>query len=753
MMANSNPLRGVHDALFDTFFPEDLPVPQQIRGIIRLKAVVVSDGMYARIQQSADLQRLLAPLVNPSLLPQPLIGYLKGLNKPAIDDFLKQPGGFGGIKPEFRAQILSAFFASSEPLPKSPLAKIAMNVRLFYLSAIWDLDLAVPLTGIQKPTVFVDDVEVYATLHAPRIPKSRLIYDANTKTIRHEEGDIDYLVIGSGPGGSTVAHQLATRQDAEGKRARVVLIERGPFVVWGSMDTRSYPTLMFKGNVASTESNSVIIRSGQTMGGGTTVNVDLAFSPLEGTIFSRIQRWADDGRIDKPFYTAKRIAAAYQWVRDAIQTRQLTQTELNRDNLALWNGAIGLGVDPSLYHLNRFAPDLSPSPVTDKRDAARQLILEAMQDPNHPLCVIPDALIQEILFDRTAAPEVTAKGVKLKTQRPWTDMKNTIVDPNSLAIPDETEVTIEAKNVILAAGSLGTTRVLLKTAKNAPELANDNIGKAPVLHPSMPIIGSFKDEINLLRGLDCASFVDSFGITPGFIFETITGMPDYGAVMTPGSAAQVYNVMSGFNRCAGFGVMLVDTPSPDNALRLDSTGEDILIDYELSDADKARFRIGIALAVRMMFMAKATSVVVPSNENFQQKPHFDPMDVAPLRHIDQADAIADNLKFTPNRSLLTSAHLQAANKIGNSPADSVVSWKQRVWNVKTGREIPNLYVMDGSIFPSSIGANPMQSIYTFAKIFSDRLLEGIDKAARPKAQLGTPERHYTATRVPIAFPH
>jgi choline dehydrogenase-like flavoprotein len=30
-----------------------------------------------------------------------------------------------------------------------------------------------------------------------------------------------------------------------------------------------------------------------------------------------------------------------------------------------------------------------------------------------------------------------------------------------------------------------------------------------------------------------------------------------------------------------------------------------------------------------------------------------------------------------------------------------------------------LYVVDGSVFPTSIGANPMQSIYTFAKLFAD----------------------------------
>jgi len=85
--------------------------------------------------------------------------------------------------------------------------------------------------------------------------------------------------------------------------------------------------------------------------------------------------------------------------------------------------------------------------------------------------------------------------------------------------------------------------------------------------------------------------------------------------------------------------------------------------------------------------------------------------------------VEKNLNFTPNRTFITAAHLQAANKIGPSPESAVVSTTQRLWNTD-GEEIPNVFVMDSSIFPTSVGANPMQSIYTFAKIFSDRLIAG-----------------------------
>lgn len=114
---------------------------------------------------------------------------------------------------------------------------------------------------------------------------------------------------------------------------------------------------------------------------------------------------------------------------------------------------------------------------------------------------------------------------------------------------------------------------------------------------------------------------------------------------------------------------------------------------------------------------------------FLVRDNFDPMKGSYLTDIAQADLVEKNLQFTPNRTLLTSAHLQASNKLGTSADTSVASTRQRIWNWVTKEEIPNLYVMDSSMFPTSVGANPMQSIYTFAKIFSDRLIGGLDQPA------------------------
>jgi hypothetical protein len=704
-----------HAALFDTWFPiDELPIPMAIKPDIAGIAAEVSTAMLAAFSQSSFLE-ILEGMTVPTTLP--FYECLASSTDPAIHAFVTTPGGYGELPTKHRLPVFAFFF---EGTCGDATVQMAMEMREAYLSGIWDLPLAVPLTEIQSPQVFMDDAAIYAKRHAPVIPKSRLAYDPVAKTIRHTDGPIDYLIIGSGPGGATVAH--AMRQAGK----RIVLIEKGPFVIWGSMNTRSYAQLMFQHDRATTIDNGVIVRSGETLGGGSTVNIDLAFSPLEGTIQARIAQWIQSGLLDAPYYTPDRIAAAYQWVREVIGTRELSQTELNQDNLALWDGARSYGVDPSLYHLNRFPVGLSPSPVDDKLDAARQLILSAVQDQDNPLSVIPDATVDAIRFAPVSdGKNVRAIGATLTLNPPWTEYGNTVVDPCQLQIPPGTTVSIDAENVVLAAGTIGTTRILLNSAKSTPAIANPRIGKGLIIHPSIPLIGVFDRQINLLEGLDSATFVDAFGVQPGFIFETMSGLPAYGAIMIPGTGTQVYEHISQFNQSAGFGAMLVDTLSDTNCVALDDQGN-VVIQYQLSAADKQRFRMGVAIGIRMMFLAGAKEVILPSNENFLNLDDFDPTQGVYLTQIEPADLVEQHLAFIPNRTLLTSAHLQATNKMEPSPDVAVVSTRQRVWNVLSGAEVPNLYVMDSSIFPTSVGANPMQSIYTFARIFSDRLIHGMD---------------------------
>ena len=296
-------LQATHQALFQFWFPlKKLNIAPALKAEVTAIAQQVEAVMFTDFQASSLLP-LLEGLTQPALLP--FYSGLAAASDPAVRAFLHSPGGFGTMPDFYRRPLFSFLFSGTAG---EVATQYAMVLREAYLSGIWDLPLAIPLCDIAAPTVFVADPAAWAKEHAPKIPPSRLRYDSDSKTVRHIDGPIEYLVVGSGPAGALVAHEL----QRAGKR--VVLVEKGSFVVWGSMDTRSYPSLMYQQDLATTVNNSCVVRGGETVGGGTTVNIDLAFSPLTTpNVQSHIAQWIEDGLIDGRFYTQDKLTAAYAW--------------------------------------------------------------------------------------------------------------------------------------------------------------------------------------------------------------------------------------------------------------------------------------------------------------------------------------------------------------------------------------------------------------------------------------------------------
>jgi choline dehydrogenase-like flavoprotein len=56
-------------------------------------------------------------------------------------------------------------------------------------------------------------------------------------------------------------------------------------------------------------------------------------------------------------------------------------------------------------------------------------------------------------------------------------------------------------------------------------------------------------------------------------------------------------------------------------------------------------------------------------------------------------------------------------KMGNDPATSVVDRFGRA------HDVPNLYIVDGSVFPTSTGANPTATICALAKRTATHIVE------------------------------
>jgi choline dehydrogenase-like flavoprotein len=684
---------AAHNALFAAFLPvEDLPGDPKTTAML----TAARDGIWKEAGNAPGLRELLAPFTDLQSFG-PACGIAKAIDGTHVT-------AFAGLSKAKREQVLFLLQTCSANQP----SRLAATVRNFYIVKGYGA-IQAPLTGVDLNLFAPPE---YLKAHMPKFAPARLAYDGAKRELQEKDGhSIDVLIVGSGPAGSVLAHELRRSGN------RVLLVERGSFVIPGSMETRLVEDLI---DTRTTSDGAIRVRNGMGVGGGTQVNVDLCFAPTSDAIRAKIEGWRKAGEIAPDQFTQAELEREYLWVKKSIGTRTLTEDEINLNNHALWEGAKLYGLHPKLYALNTWAPHTSPSPVTDKRSAESELLIEALEDTANPLGMMPDTDVRRVLFKEGSGQAI---GVEV-TARPAIPEPGIIADPNHLNLPAGETYTIRAKTVILSAGALGSPTILLHSG-----LKNDLIGRGIVLHPSMPIMGRFDHDIDVLHGTEASVYVDDHLIDRGYALESMADQPLYAAIMSPGPATHSLEMVRSFRKLAGFGVMLIDTPQPQNRITLDADGKP-QIDYILSDADKQRFAEGIEEAIRVMFKGGAREVYLPTTEDILGIESGLSQSLQPqvLTSPGQAAAVAKNLKFIPNRTMVTSAHMQAADKMGSTEHNSVVGQDFHVWETK------DLYVVDGSIFPTSVGANPMQSIYTIAKIFADHWNSGMATRSRRAAE-------------------
>lgn len=478
-----------------------------------------------------------------------------------------------------------------------------------------------------------------------------------------------------------IAHELTQ------KGKRTLLIDTGPFIKPQSLVTESMSELIESTNQRRDTTGSIIIRNGQAVGGGTVVNLDLAFSPLLPSVKKSLQTWdlPENFFHDKPGDWQK-LENAYQWVKDHVQTRPVEQPEINLNNAILKNGS----PYSKTYDLNA-----RKEGNVKKVSATEAFIIPAMYKG---LSLLSGAKAEKIMFDSSGF----ATGATIGFVPP---LMESYVRQNPMSITLEKPYIIHAKNVIVCSGTLGSAELLLKSKIN-----NDNIGKGIVIHPSIPLAGEFNYNVDVHQGLPASVYASSQN--GEYFFESMSALPSYVALVHPGSGKDILDTIRNYRKIGGFGVMLIDTPHKKNRVFLEKNKTEV--EYSLDEQDKKRLKSAVKDGVKILFEQGAKEVFIPATE----KIYWNKKNKS-FTSYEEAEKSIDLLSFENGFGYLSTAHMQSSNKLGSDSETSVVSSRFKVWN--NGAEVDNLYVCDSSIFPKSVGANPMQSIYTIAKLFSDQL--------------------------------
>jgi choline dehydrogenase-like flavoprotein len=243
------------------------------------------------------------------------------------------------------------------------------------------------------------------------------------------------------------------------------------------------------------------------------------------------------------------------------------------------------------------------------------------------------------------------------------------------------------KAVIVAAGAFGTPELLLRSGVRS---RSGELGRNLRIHPACWVGARFDEEVRGWEGV-----MQSYAVTAweeqGILLEATFTPLAFGGQWLPGTGAEWEQRFADYRHVASTGVHLSDTSRGRVSLAGDGS---LRITYRLTRDDSERLVFGIARAAELFYAAGAREVY----------PQIGGIPVLPRNRTAQLESSPP-----PARRLrLEAFHPLGTARMDADPSRGVVGSDGAVHGYEA------LYVADGSIFPSSIGVNPMLTIIAMA---------------------------------------
>jgi choline dehydrogenase-like flavoprotein len=509
--------------------------------------------------------------------------------------------------------------------------------------------------------------------------------------------DFDVVVIGSGAGGGVTAEILAL------SGLKVIIVEEG--ALKSSRDFRmreadAYPSLYQESASRKTRDKGVNILQGRTVGGSTTVNWTSSFRTPPGTLAFWQQRYG------LSTYTEDQLAPWFQTMEARLNVIDWP-TAPNENNDLLRRGAEQLGIPTGLIRRNvNGCWNIGYCGMGCPTNAKQSMLVTT----------IPSALDHgATLLTRARAERFVLHGDKVDS------LLVTPLDAAGLA-PTGRRVELRARHYVLSGGAINSPALLLRSKAPDP---SGLLGKRTFLHPTLIAAAVFPQRVDGYAGAPQTVYSDHFLHTQaidgplGYKLEAPPLHPVLLSTTMNGFGEQHAGIMRQFPHLQGMLALLRDGFHPESrggSVALESDGRPVL-DYPLNDPIWDGARRALLTMAEIQFAAGATAVQVAH-------------ECAP-RYANWREAKA-GIAALPYRLHLTrvaSAHVMGGCMMAGQGHAGVTDPDGRY------RGIANLSVHDGSLFPTSIGANPQLSIYGITARLASNLAELLTgrSAVRPAA--------------------
>jgi len=489
--------------------------------------------------------------------------------------------------------------------------------------------------------------------------------------------EVDVVVIGTGAGGAVAGTELAKAG------RRVLFLESGGAYAKKDFAQRSMPwslTKLWAGKGAQTSSSLpvVLVPTGRVVGGSTVLNSAICFKPPP----HRLKEWHDHTGAD--LWTPEVIGPAVDeiWRRIGVMP---THAGIGRRNNTLFEkGCRALGYQHAW--MDRNAPGCVGCgvcqlgcPSGGKASVDKSILPEAL---NHGARILTRARARAVVIEGGRATGVVADVIDGHSELPVGELH------------------VKAGVVVVAGGGLFSPLLLMQSGITGPHL-----GQHLAIHPGVGGLGEFDEPVVMWDGVpqgyyaycpdDDHALLETANAGPGEIFSLVGRAGDPDSIRRMAHLAMAGAMI----RDSGGGSVGLD--DADGVPRAKFT-------IAFNDRDFQAFRNGAKATVRAWFAAGARRVA-PG--------------LQPLRFYDnERDALAavDELTEAGRLGQPYGSHPHGTCRMGpkDGPHAGVVDTSGQVHGVGS------CYVLDGSVFPTTLGVNPQVTIMATSLALSRRIAAG-----------------------------
>lgn len=505
-------------------------------------------------------------------------------------------------------------------------------------------------------------------MSARDFPSENLIKNIPEKDVTE---DVDVCIIGSGAGGAVVAKELAE------KGHKVLILEEGGFFTdkdFGQ-DVVSMIKMMYKsGGVVNTFGwPPILVPVGSGVGGTTVINSGTCFRTPDAVF----DKWSNRFGLTK--WSAGHMRSHYEEVEKLLEIAEAKEEVQAKSTKLFAKGLAARGVE--IKPLVRNAPRCCGSGVCCFGCPTNAKL--SVQLNYIPLALRAGARI----YTRCQAHKVLFRG------RHAVSVAGRFRDPaGNLKGP---RINVNAKIIVAACGAIHTP-VLLKRSR-VPNLSGQ-LGHNLTLHPAAKVFAFFDEEVRGWEGIPQGHYSEALS-KEGIMLEGIFLQPAFTAstLLLTGRAHR--EVMEKYRHLALFGMMVSDTSR--GRIYKGINGDAIPV-YNINRADLPKYRRGIQFIADCFFAAGAKKVFLPLHT---------------LPELKREDGIKPLIELKlRNKDLdLQAFHPLGTCRMGAEPLEAVLDPYARVYG------LDNFFVADGSIFPTSLGVNPMMTIMAAAHKIADHI--------------------------------